>query len=201
MPNDNLNEIADMIDNGATALFNAIKYCYRISADDFYNINVKDIFKVGLSNVTDYDAFKHLGITLDKGKLGEMGTDSFNDVLSVIRFCFAIRLPFMRRYAVESQLKDNQLHRIYGILEDYGFANPDGIVEDSFKSMAWLVKTKKNEPPFDTEWFRCWIYTYGHELAAINNRNMFVLGCADALFPLYYAALQELLVKEFNKIK
>lgn len=156
---------------------------------------------MGLSNVTDYDAFKHLGIALDKAKLGEMGLDSFNEVLSIIRYSFAIRLPFMRKYATESQIKDNQLNRIYSILEDYGFANPDGIVEESLKSMTWLVKTKKNEPPFDTEWFRCWIYTYGHDLAAINNRNMFILGCADALFPLYYASLQDKVVKELNTIR
>ena len=127
------------------ALFNAIKYCYCISGDDFYNINVKDIFKVGLSNVTDYDAFKHLGISLDKAKLGEMGLESFNEVLSIIRYSFAIRLPFMRKIATESQIKDNQLNRIYSILEDYGFANPDGIVEESLKSMTWLVKTKKKK--------------------------------------------------------
>ena len=66
--------------------------------------------------------------------------------------------------------------------------------------MSWLVRTKKAEPAFDTEWFRRWIYTYGHELAAINNRNMFVLGCVEALFPLYYASLSDLLVNEMNRI-
>ena len=68
----------------------------------------------------------------------------------------------------------------------------------SFKSSAWLAKTKKPEPQYDTEWFRSWVYTYGHELAAINNRNMFLLGCADALFPLYYSSLKERLVNELN---
>ena len=129
-----------------------------------------------------------------------MSTLHFREVLEVIRFSFAIRLPFIRRYAESTTLKDNQIKQIYDTLEQYGFSNPDGIVEESFKSMAWLVKTKKAEPPFETEWFRRWIYTYGHELAAINNRNMFMLGCVEALFPLYYASLQDYLVKEMNKL-
>ena len=129
-----------------------------------------------------------------------MGTEHYREILSILRYCFAIRLPFIRKYAENSTLKEGHIKLIYDILENYGFLNPDGIVEDSFKSMAWMVRTKKTEPAFDTEWFRRWIYTYGHELAAINNRNMFVLGCVEALFPLYYASLQELLINEMNKL-
>ncbi|MGN0578773.1 MAG: hypothetical protein ACI4J4_09140 [Ruminiclostridium sp.] len=198
---DILQEIVEIIDDTSASLFNAVRYCYLITESEFYNINVKDIFKIGLSNITDSECFKNLGLSLDPNRIGEMASKGYEEVLSIIRYCFAIRLPFIRKYAAESLIKDNQLKQIYDNLEDIGFANPDGIVEESFKSMAWLVKTKKPEPAFDTEWFRCWIYTYGHELAAINNRNMFVLGCADALFPLYYASLQEILVEKLNKIQ
>ena len=120
-------------------------------------------------------------------------------MLDIIRYSFAIRVPFARRESPDSYIRDTQIKQIYDILEEYGFANPDGIVVESFKSVSWLAKTKKPEPAFDTEWFRSWIYTYGREIAAINNRNMFLLGCADALFPLYYSALKERLVAEFNK--
>ena len=195
-----LKRIAAMIDLASKSLFNAVRYCYLIAENDFYNINAKDIFRIGLNNITDPSCFKNLGIILEDAHIGEMGTEHFREVLDVLRYAFAIRLPFIRKYAESSSLKDNHIKQIYDILDAYGFHNPDGIVEDSFKSMSWLVRTKKSEPPFDTEWFRRWIYTYGHELAAINNRNMFVLGCVEALFPLYYASLQELLINEMNKI-
>lgn len=197
---DSIRIIAEKIDLAANSLFNAIKYCYIIAETDFYNINVKDIFKVGLNSITNPDCFTNLGLALNNESLGEMSTNQFREILEIIRFSFAIRLPFIRRYAESTTLKDNQVKQIYDRLEQLGFSNPDGIVEDSFKSMAWLVKTKKPEPAFETEWFRRWIYTYGHELAAINNRNMFMLGCVEALFPLYYASLQDYLVKEMNKI-
>lgn len=197
---DSLRKIADSIDLASESLFNAIKYCYLVSETDFYNVNVKDIFKMGLSNLTNPDCFANLGLNLDNSRIGEMGTEHFKEILSIIRYSFAIRLPFIKKYAAESSIKDNHIKLVYDVLEKYGFLNPDGIVEESFKSMSWLVKTKKNEPPFETEWFRRWIYTYGHELAAINNRNMFMLGCVEALFPLYYASLQDLLVNEMNKI-
>ena len=195
-----LRKIADLIDLASESLFNAVRYCYLVADNDFYNVNVKDIFKMGLNNLTKPDCFKNLGLNLDESKIGEMGTEHFREVLSILRYSFAIRLPFIKRYADSSTLKDGHVKQIYDILESYGFLNPDGIVEESFKSMSWLVRTKKNEPQFETEWFRRWIYTYGHDLAAINNRNMFVLGCVEALFPLYYASLQELIVNEMNKI-
>ena len=190
---------ADIIEGASESLFTALKCCYVIADDDFYNVNVKDIFRVGLSNITDPDCFTYLGFPLEGEKLGEVGTPKVREVLDIIRYSFAIRLPFARKDAPDCYIKDNQIKQMYDILEGYGFANPDGIVVESFKSISWLAKTKKPEPPFDTEWLRSWIYTYGHDIAAINNRNMFLLGCADALFPLYYSALRERLVKEFNK--
>ena len=184
---------ADIIDNASESLFAALQCCYMISDDDFYNVNVKDIFKVGLSNITNPNCFRNMGFEPDKEKLGELGGDKFREVLDIIRYCFA------RREAPDCYIKEPQIKQMYDILEEYGFANPDGIVVESFKSVSWLAKTKKPEPAFDTEWFRSWIYTFGKDVAAINNRNMFLLGCADALFPLYYSALKEKLVEEFNK--
>ena len=190
---------ADIIDNAAESLFAALQYCYLIAENDFYNINVKDLFRVGLIDITNPECFRNMGMMLDENRLGELGEPKFREVLEIIRYSFAVRLPFAKRDAPESYIRETQLKQMYDILEEYGFLNPDGIVVESFKSSSWLAKTKKPEPPFDTEWFRSWIYTYGHDVAAINNRNMFLLGCADALFPLYYSALKERLVDEFNK--
>ena len=126
--------------------------------------NVQDIFKVGLSNITNPDCFRNMGFEHNKEKLGELGGDKFREVLDIIRYCFAIRIPFARREAPECYIKDPQIKQMYDILEEYGFANPDGIVVESFKSVSWLAKTKKPEPAFDTEWFRSWIYRASLEL-------------------------------------
>lgn len=190
---------ADIIDSASESLFAALQCCYFIADEDFYNVNVKDIFRVGLSNITNPNCFRNMGFEPSKERLGELGGEKFREVLDIIRYCFAIRIPFAKRDAPDSYIKEPQIKQMYDILEEYGFANPDGIVAESLKSVSWLAKTKKPEPAFDTEWFRSWIYTFGRDIAAINNRNMFLLGCADALFPLYYSALKERLVEEFNK--
>lgn len=190
--------LVDMIDSASESLFLALKYCYLVADEDFYNINIKDLFKVGLRDITDTECFRNLGLSLERGNIGEMAGETFGEVLDIIRYSFAVRLPFARRDADSSSVKDGQIRTAYEMLGDYGFANPDNIVSLSYKSSAWLARTKKPEPQYDTEWFRTWVYTYGHEIAAINNRNMFLLGCADALFPLYYSSLKERLIDELN---
>lgn len=195
---DIVQRLVDIIDSASESLFLALKYCYLVADEDFYNINIKDVFRIGLNDITNPDCFRNLGLSLERGNIGEMANDSFGDVLEIIRYSFAVRLPFARRDAAESTVKDNQIKLVYEMLGDYGYSNPENIVSLSFKSSVWLAKTKKPEPQYDTEWFRSWVYTYGHDIAAINNRNMFLLGCADALFPLYYSSLKERLVDELN---
>ena len=56
------------------------------------------------------------------------------------------------------------------------------------------------EPVFDTEWFKTWVYTYGKEFSVINNKNMFFLGCADALFPLYWSAVTDRLLAMIKEL-
>ena len=150
-------KFADIIDNAAESLFAALQYCYLIAENDFYNINVKDLFRVGLVDITNPECFRNMGLMLDEERLGELGEPKFREVLEIIRYSFAVRLPFIRRDAPESYIRETQLKQTYDILEEYGFLNPDGIVVESFKSSSWLAKTKKPEPPYDTEWLRSWI--------------------------------------------
>lgn len=192
---DELRYLAQLVDNACVSLFSAVKYIYSISDKDFYNVNVKDIFKVGLNDITRTDSFANLGLRFDERRIGEMSSPDFAEVLGVLRYSFAVRLPFIRRMMQDCPLKDGHFRDAFNMIAEFGFANPDGIVELDFKTAMWMVKSRKPEPNYDTDWFKRWIYTYGKELSAINNRNMFMLGCVDALFPLYYAALQEKLVQ------
>ena len=45
-----------------------------------------------------------------------------------------------------------------------------------------------------------YIYTYVPTLAAITNKNVFLLGSADILFTLFYSCLEEELVRLLNSL-
>lgn len=188
---DTLKAIAEAVDKTSRSMFNAIKYVYIVSDEDFYNQNIKDIMKIGLNDIMDPDCYKNLGIAYDKNKLGELESEKFAEAVSIFRYTFAIRIPFMRRVMKKFPLKDGQIKQLYAMISEYGMSNPESIVEYDLKAMMNLAKHKKEEPVFDGGWFRRWVYTYSRELSAINNRNLFTFGCTDAMFPLYYSALQD----------
>lgn len=68
--------ISDTIVKSGVSLFNAVKYIYMIADKDFYNINVKDIFKIALKNITDTTCLYNTGIKLDKERCKEMNSPS-----------------------------------------------------------------------------------------------------------------------------
>ena len=43
--------ISETIVKAGVSLFNAMKYIYMIADKDFYNINIKDIFKLSLIHI------------------------------------------------------------------------------------------------------------------------------------------------------
>ena len=187
----NIDNLAQLINLTAESIFTALRYVYCVSADDFYNVNVKDIFKLALNDITNSGCFENLGLKLEPSKIGEMATNEFAAVKSVIRYCLAVRIPFIRNYADKNLISNNELKELYAKVCEFGVANPDGIVELDFKQASKKVKFHEDEPFFDAEWFKRWIYSSAKEIGAINNRNLFLLGCADAMFPLYYSSMME----------
>ena len=109
----------------------------------------------------------------------------------LIRYAFAVRLPFLRRTVSKKVLSDKDIKALYNSVSEFGISNPDCLIELDFKRAFKIAKSRQPEPFFNGEWFRKWIYSHGNNISAINNRNMFFLGCADALLPLYYSALHE----------
>ena len=183
--------LTEMVENTAESLFNTMRYIYVISESDFYNINCKDIFKVALSDVTNPKLLDNLGIQINELNIGEMGSEEFKRVKSMIHYAFIIRLPFLRRTMEFCPLKENHIKDLYSLAVKRGAENFGEIIEHDLKETLKTARNRQPEPPFDGEWFRRWVYTRGRELSAINNRNMFLLGCMDAMFPLYYSALTE----------
>ena len=102
-----------MVDLASESLFNAVRYCYLIADNDFYNINVKDIFRIGLSDITNPDCFKNLGLSLDETKIGEMGTEHYRENLSIL----VLPVSFSRKTpcSMSSKLKERFLPRMRNV--------------------------------------------------------------------------------------
>lgn len=187
-----LTMLTDAVDNAALSLFNAIKYIYMISDEDFYNVNIKDMFRVTLNDVTNPDALESLGLRLVPDKIKELDKPRFDELLKIIRYAFAVRLPFIKRKCTNGNEPDAQVFKtLYSAVCDRGIANPDELIALDFRTSMKLAKSRKEEPFFEADWLRKWVYAYGGELSQFTNRNLFLFGCVEALFPLFYEAFTD----------
>ena len=184
--------LANTVDSTALSLFNGIKYIYMISDEDFYNVSIKDIFRVALSDVTNPRSIENMGLKLIPEKTKEVDSPQFDELLKIIRFAFAVRIPFLKRKFRKGEGPDDRfLKSAYALICEKGVDNPGGIVDGDFRRFAKLAKSKREEPFFEPDWFRKWVYSYGGELSQFNNRNLFLLGCTEALLPMFYEAFTE----------
>ncbi|MCL1903431.1 MAG: hypothetical protein FWF94_03325 [Oscillospiraceae bacterium] len=185
--------LSEVIEKAAVSLQSAVGYVYAVGENDFYNINVKDLFKISLSALDNPDGLSRLGISPNKD------IANFTQLSDLMFYTFAVRTPYLKRNP-GIKASDRLITDLYNACVEKGAVDPDNFVREDFKATMKLAKSNRLEPPFNGEWFRRWVYSYGGELAEITNLNMFVLGCMDALFPLYYAELTEkiaVLLKEF----
>jgi hypothetical protein len=184
-----------VLENVSRSMFATQKYCYVISAEEFYDIGAKDVFKVALSDVCNPEVLSYLGVRFGSEELGEMASPEFEHVRALMHYAFAVRLPFLRM-VLPFKIRDRQLAGLFNEAKARGADNYGEIIDETYRDMLKLSR-HDIQPEFSSEWFRRWVYTCGRELAAINNRNLFLFGCADACFPLYYAALTEKLTALF----
>lgn len=189
--------MAAMIGDASDSIYEALKYICFISHENFYELNVKDIFKVALHNITDKDILSRLGIKLFPEQIGDLARPEFAELKKLIRYAFAVRVPFLKKYVPnKTNFTDTDIKLLFNVVCEQGAENIDNLVTSDFKNNLRVIKSKgQDEPVFDTEWFKSFVYTHGKEFSAITNRNMFFLGCADALFPLYWATLTDRLLE------
>lgn len=193
--------ISNTVVKAGVALFNAVKYVYQISDKDFYNISVKDIFKIALKNITDTSALSNTGIKLDKERCKEMDSPEYERVLSLMVYSFAVRLPELKNIKTSAgSLNDKQIKMLFDMVCEKGAANFENVIVDDFEEIRRIVKSGKPVPAYDAEWFKSYIYSYVPGLAAITNRNMFLLGSCDILFTLFYSGLQDELENQINSL-
>ena len=193
--------ISETVAKAGVSLFNAVKYIYKIADKDFYNINIKDIFKIALSNISDTTCLYNTGIKLDKDRCAEMNSPEYERVLSLMVYSFAVRLPLLKNVKTKGgSLNDKQIKAIYDLVIAKGAGNYDNIITDDFEEIRRLVKQNRPVPAYDAEWYKGYIYTYVPALATISNKNVFLLGSADILFTLFHSCLEEELERLLNAL-
>ncbi|MBQ8569679.1 MAG: hypothetical protein IJ446_10730 [Oscillospiraceae bacterium] len=187
-----VNGLADTVIKGGVCLYNAIKYIYSIAEEDFYNVSIKDAFKVVLNNITDADSLQALGLRIDEHCCGEMLTQGYNEILPLIIYSLAVRLPTLRNIKNgDDRMTDDQIVRVYNAVMAKGARNHNDIIRESYSEFRYLVRKGKPLPPYTAEWYKTYIYMSVPTLAEINNKNMFLLGFADVFFTMFYACLEE----------
>ncbi len=193
--------LSDTVVKAGVSLFNAVKYIYMIADRDFYNINVKDIFKIALKNITDTTCLYNTGIKLDKERCKEMSSPEYERVLSLMVYSFAVRLPELRNIKTKGgQLNDKQIKTIYDMVLSKGAGNFENVIPDDFEEIRRMVKLGKPVPAYDAEWYKGYIYGYVPALATVTNKNLFLLGSCDILFTLFHGALEEELENLLNSL-
>ena len=193
--------ISETVAKAGVSLFNAVKYIYMIADKDFYNINIKDIFKIALSNISDTTCLYNTGIMLEKDRYAQMHSPEYERVLSLMVYSFAVRLPLLKNVKTKGgSLNDKQIKAIYDLVIAKGAGNYDNIITDDFEEIRRLVKQNRPVPAYDAEWYKGYIYTYVPALATISNKNVFLLGSADILFTLFHSCLEEELERLLNAL-
>lgn len=193
--------LSDTVVKAGVSLFNAVKYIYMIADKDFYNINVKDIFKIALKNISDTTCLYNTGIKLDKERCKEMNSPEYERVLSLMVYSFAVRLPELKSVKTKGgQLNDKQIKTIYDMVIAKGAGNFENVIADDFEEIRRMVKLGKPIPAYDAEWFKGYIYGYVPALATVTNKNLFLLGSCDILFTLFHSSLEEELETLLNSL-
>lgn len=193
--------LSETVVKAGVSLFNAVKYIYMISDRDFYNVNIKDIIKIALNNITDTAALHNTGIRLEKERCAEMNSPEYERVLALMVYSFAVRLPELKSIKTQGgYLTDKQIKTIYDMVIEKGAGNYDNVITLDFEEVRRMVKAGKPVPTYDAEWYKGYIYTYVPQLAAITNKNLLLLGSADILFTLFHSCLEEELTRVLNAL-
>jgi len=187
-----LTGISETIVKCGVSLYNAVKYIYSLAAEDFYNCSIKDALKVVLNNITDCDSLQALGLRINNNKCGEMNSEEYNRILSIIVFSFAVRIPALKLVKNgDDTLTEDQIHTVYEMVLSKGAENYNEIIKESYLETKYLVKKGKPIPPYSAEWYKTYIYRNVPELSAITNKNMFLIGFVDVLFTMFYSCMEE----------
>lgn len=185
-------ELAELILDAAANLYRCTKYIYSLSLEDYYNCDIKDVFKIILNNIFEADHLHALHLTLDDAHCGPMNGKEYSKVFSLIVYSFAVRIPLLKGVDVKGdRLTDQQLRAIYEYVLSKGVVNHDDAIGESYEEIRLCMRKGRPVPPYGADWYKAYLYRNIPQLAEVNNRNLFLFGTADVLFVLFYLRLQE----------
>ena len=111
---ESLKQLTDMILKAGANLFKATKYLYALTAESYYNCNIKDFLKVILNNIFNADIMSAFHISIDDNACAPMNTREYFDVFRLIIYSFAVRLPALCRVSVRGDyMTARQIAAVY----------------------------------------------------------------------------------------
>lgn len=194
-----LTSLSETLIKAGVSLFNGVKYIHSLSAEDFYQVSFKDCLKVLLNNISDADCLQSLSLRITPDRCGEMTGAAYETILPLMVYSFAVRLPTLKSVKVgaggaQGEMSDDQIKTVFDLVTERG-ALPAVMqtpyIKESFPEIKTLVKKSRPLPPYTADWFKAYVRAEVPPLAAINNRNLFLLGAVDFLFPMFYRCLEE----------
>lgn len=187
-----IDQLTDMTLKAGANLFKATKYLYALTAENYYNCNIKDFFKVVLNNIYNVDVLSAFQISIDDHTCSALNTREYFDVFRLIIYSFAVRLPVLCQVKTQDKtMSAKQITSVYNAVMEKGISNNNDAVVENFAQNLSLVKRSKYIPPYTSEWYRTYIFTTISELSEICNRNLFFMGASDMLFSLYFLCLEK----------
>jgi hypothetical protein len=190
-----IEKLSDIVLRAGANLFKATKYLYALSAESFYQCDVKDFVKVILNNMFHADCLSAFHLKIDDSTCGVLNTREYFNVFRLIIFSFAVRLPILCNVKIgDSQMNEKQIRAVYDAVIERGISNIGNIISEDFDHLLSTVKKGKPVDPYGAEWFKSYLYSSIPELADISNRNLFFIGASEVLLVLYYLCLE----KEFD---
>lgn len=185
-------QLSDMIIKAGANLFKATKYLYALTADDYYHCDIKDFFKVILNNIFNVDILGSFQISIEGDACGPLCTREYFNVFQLIIYSFAVRLPLLCNIRKNgNSLSPKLIDAAYHAVMQRGIVNINNAVADDYNDIAVALRKGRSVAPYNADWFKTFVMTEVRELGDISNRNLYFLGAADVLFPLYYLCLEK----------
>ncbi len=196
-----INTLSNIIVKTGVNLYNSIKYVYSLAEDDFYNCDFNDVLKVIENNINNVDCLKHLGLKINPQKCAEMNSDEYNQVLSLILYSFAVRIPLIKKYTINDvSMTDNQLKEIYITVLKKGAYNYKQAITEQYDFINKLIKKGQPVAEYNANWYKSFILSNVPELAITTNKNIFLLGSVDILFDIFYKNLKNQIQKAIDSL-
>lgn len=190
-------QLSDMVLKAGANLFKATKYLYALTDENYYHCDIKDFFKVILNNIFNTDTLSAFQISFDGDADSPLNSREYFNVFRLMIYSFAVRLPVLCRLNAGGRLLNvKQIDAIYNAVMEKGISDCGIEIAERYEDIMASVRKGKSVTPYNTEWFRTYIYSSVPELASISNRNFYFMGAVDVLIPLYYICLE----KEFENL-